>query len=100
MLLRTQALLAPALRRTGQSLQQAALMLNFLLTQTVIACCVMAGWRFGQDLGLFGQFAVEHGPFSHWQVWVAAAIAIHFMNQSLTRSLAQFKAEQGEEPQQ
>jgi hypothetical protein len=39
---------------------------------------VLAGWRIAADLKWTGAFAITNGMFSHWQVWIAAAIAVQF----------------------
>lgn len=36
----------------------------------------LALWRLGADLGLTAGFFIQEGPFSHWQVWMAAAVTL------------------------
>src|SRR3954467_6227428 len=59
-----------------------------LLGPASVMAFVLGGWRLGADLNLTGQFAISHGLFSHWQVWlalgagmqVAAAILSRYFN--------------------
>ncbi len=44
-----------------------------LLSPVAALCAAMAFWRIGQDMGFAGKFFISDGPFSHWQVWFAAA---------------------------
>jgi hypothetical protein len=32
-------------------------------------------WSLGADLGVAGRFGITAGLFSHWQVWIAFAVA-------------------------
>ena len=44
-------------------------------------------WRVGTDLGWTGNFLIASGLFSHWQVWMAIAIALKFADSSLRARL-------------
>lgn len=46
---------------------------------------VLAFWRLGADLGITGGFAIAHGVFSHWQVWLAMAICVNVIAVMLNR---------------
>ena len=41
----------------------------------MLAAFVLAAWRFGTDLGWTKDFIIPTGPLSHWQTWLAIAIA-------------------------
>ncbi len=47
-----------------------------LLTPAAAASAVLALWRLGADLKWTEQFAIPDGFFSHWQVWMAIALAL------------------------
>lgn len=42
-----------------------------LLHPAALMAWVLGGWRLAADLQLAREFAISHGIFSHWQVWVA-----------------------------
>jgi hypothetical protein len=42
-------------------------------------------WRIGTDLDWAGDFVFSRGLFSHWQVWIAAAIAVQYLSWRLGR---------------
>ncbi len=56
--------------------RQLALAMAALLTPAAVMALVLGFWRFTSDLHWTAQFAIAKGPFSHWQVWVAAAITL------------------------
>lgn len=47
-----------------------------LLTPIALMAGALAVWRLGVDLDWTGQFPIESGLFSHWQVWLAIAIGL------------------------
>ena len=47
----------------------------FLAPASMIAM-VFGIWRLGADLGWTGAFVISGGFFSHWQVWLALAVAL------------------------
>lgn len=51
--------------------------LGLLLTPVVLTGYVMAAWRLGADLDLFGEFFISKGLLSRWQVWLALTAAAH-----------------------
>jgi hypothetical protein len=44
-----------------------------LLTPAAVAAFVLGIWRLASDLNWTGDFVIEHGLFSHWQVWMVMA---------------------------
>ena len=47
-----------------------------LLAPLALMAGVLAFWRFGVDVSWTQGFPIEQGLLSHWQVWLALAIAI------------------------
>lgn len=45
----------------------------------------LALWRVGSDLDWAGNFAIESGLFSHWQVWIALGALTQFAGSALAR---------------
>jgi hypothetical protein len=64
-------------RRKGKNARIALLAASFL---TLIAICFTALglWRLGQDVDISGGFVFTDGIFSHWQVWIFAAVATQY----------------------
>jgi hypothetical protein len=46
---------------------------------------VMALWRLAYDLEWTSRFAISDGLFSHWQVWMALALALQVVEAGLAR---------------
>jgi hypothetical protein len=46
---------------------------------------LLAFWRIAADLSLTASFAIPSGLFSHWQVWLAAAIVLQLCARTLNR---------------
>lgn len=67
-----------ALRRTAVANRHAALVVSSLLTPVAVMAWALAFWRLAADLRWTGEFAIATGLFSHWQVWIALAIALQF----------------------
>ncbi len=47
-----------------------------LLAPISLMAYVLGLWRLAADLGVAGEFTIQ-GIFSHWQVWMAIAVAAH-----------------------
>jgi hypothetical protein len=73
----------PIQRKTGKNRQVASAIGTLLIPVTLMAY-VLGIWRLASDLGMAGEFAIS-GLFSHWQVWIAAAAALHIASASLNR---------------
>ena len=56
-----------------------------LLTLGSISCAALGIWRLGTDLAWAGDFVFPLGLLSHWQVWIAAAIAVQYLSWWLKR---------------
>ena len=59
--------------------------LQYLLTPVATLGYVLAGWRLGADLNWTDQFFISSGILSHWQVWLALAIATQVAAAHLAR---------------
>lgn len=44
-----------------------------LLKPPALMAAVLGLWCFASEFNLAGAFAINSGPFSHWQVWLAGA---------------------------
>jgi hypothetical protein len=73
----------PIQRKTGKNRQVASAIGTLLIPATLMAY-VLGVWRLASDLGMAGEFAIS-GIFSHWQVWIAVAAALHIASASLNR---------------
>lgn len=60
-------------RRTNKRL---ALIIAALLPPLALTAGVFGAWRIAADLKLSASFAISSGLFSHWQVWVGAALLL------------------------
>ena len=47
-----------------------------LLIPISLMAYVLGFWRLASDMGIAGAF-VFSGLFSHWQIWIALALALH-----------------------
>jgi hypothetical protein len=56
-----------------------------LLTLAAVAAGVLGLWRIAADLDLTSDFAISSGFFSHWQVWIAAAVLLEVGSRFLQR---------------
>jgi hypothetical protein len=73
------------LRRTLKSAraafdeQQIANMFVAFLTPASLIALVLGLWRLTADMSWTEAFPIGSGFFSHWQVWIAVAIALRFL---------------------
>jgi hypothetical protein len=65
--------------------RRVALMLAALLTPAALMASVLAAWRIAADLNFASRFAIPTGLFSHWQVWLGAAIGLQLCSRVLNR---------------
>jgi len=70
-------------RRRGKNRRLAAAVGALLIPMALMAY-VLGLWRLASDLGVAGEFAIT-GLFSHWQVWIAVALALSFAASALNR---------------
>ena len=55
-----------------------------LLTLVAISCASLGLWRLGTDLDRAGEFVIQDGLLSHWQVWIGAAVGVQYTSRRLT----------------
>jgi hypothetical protein len=55
-----------------------------LLIPAALMAYALGFWRLASDLGMAGEFGIT-GMFSHWQVWIAAAVAMQVAASALNR---------------
>jgi hypothetical protein len=66
----------PIQRRSGKN-RHVALALSALLAPVVLMTYVLGFWPLASDMGFVGEFPFS-GLFSHWQIWIPLAAALHF----------------------
>lgn len=62
-----------------------ALTVAALLPPPAFLAAILALWRIAADLNWTNSFAIPNGIFSHWQVWLGAAIALQLCARILNR---------------
>jgi len=55
-----------------------------LLIPVALMAYVLGFWSLASDMGLTGEFGIK-GTFSHWQLWMAAAVLLHVLSSILSR---------------
>jgi hypothetical protein len=65
-----------AIRKTLAINRQAALVVSSLMTPLAVMLWALGFWRIAADMRWTGEFAISSGLFSHWQVWIALALAV------------------------
>ncbi len=59
-----------------------------LLTLVAVSWASLGLWRVGTDLEWAGDFFIQEGFLSHWQVWIGAAVGAEYTSWRLTRYAA------------
>ncbi|HXU19662.1 MAG TPA: hypothetical protein VN788_03655 [Verrucomicrobiae bacterium] len=77
----------PALMRGAVFTLGVASLVAYLLRPLALAAAALGVWRLSADLGWTDAFFITHGLFSHFQVWFALAIGLHFVTVALDRSV-------------
>ena len=54
-----------------------------LLTMATVGCAFFGVWRMGVDFGWTGDFVIQNGFLSHWQVWIGATAGFVYLNRRL-----------------
>lgn len=75
----------PKVSKKRRKNQRIALGVAALLTPAALTACVLALWRIAADLNWTNSFAIPNGIFSHWQVWLAAAVVLQLCSRILNR---------------
>jgi hypothetical protein len=71
-------------RKRGKN-QRMALAVAALLTPAALTAGVLAVWRIAAGFNWTNSFAISSGIFSHWQVWLGAAVALQLCSRWLNR---------------
>jgi hypothetical protein len=72
-------------QRPAKPNRRLALITAALLTPAALMASVLAAWRIAADLNFASSFAIASGLFSHWQVWLGAAILLQLCSRMLNR---------------
>jgi hypothetical protein len=75
----------PKLGSTRNKNRKLALAAGALLTPAAVIASVLALWRIAADLNFSNSFAIPSGLFSHWQVWLGAAVGLQLCSRVLNR---------------
>ena len=75
----------PVPRFSRSNLRGLASAVSALLTPVAVVAGALAFWRVAADLKLASSFGIPTGVFSHWQVWLAAAILLQVCSRLLNR---------------
>jgi hypothetical protein len=73
------------LGRKRQKDKRLALVLAALLPPSALAAALLALWSIAADFNWTHSFAISSGIFSHWEVWLAAAVAMQVCARALNR---------------
>jgi hypothetical protein len=73
----------PIERKPGKN-RHIALACAALLIPAALMAYALGFWRLASDLGMAGEFGIT-GMFSHWQVWMAVAVAMQLAASALNR---------------
>lgn len=79
--------LQPAIDYTWSASTEVLRLFAAFLTPFSLAAASLWIWRMGADLGFAGEFFIERGILSHWQVWLALAIGSQTLAVSINRWL-------------
>jgi len=60
---------------TSRKNTRVALAMAALLRPASLMAFALGLWRVASDMRLAGEFPIQEGVFSHWQVWIAAGFA-------------------------
>jgi hypothetical protein len=72
-------------RRSGPGRNRhVALAVAALMAPSALMAYVLGFWRLAADMGMTGAFGFT-GVFSHWQLWIALAVALQLGAVALTR---------------
>lgn len=85
MTIRIRLRLGPRLARHVALHRHVALLLGTLMSPAALMAFALGCWRLGSDLNWTGEFVIERGFFSHWQVWLAFAAGLQTCASILNR---------------
>lgn len=84
MIVRIQLGQGRAPRKTAGKNRHLALAIGALLVPAALMAYVLGFWRLASDIGMTREFALS-GLFSHWQIWIFMAVALHIAATVLNR---------------
>jgi len=84
MIVRIQLRQGHALRKTRGKNRHLALAGGALLIPASLMAYVLGFWRLASDIGMTKEFAIQ-GLFSHWQIWIVAAVSLQVAASVLNR---------------
>ena len=84
MIVRLKLRRGPTVARKPGKNRHLALASSALLTPISLMAYVLGCWRLAADMGMAGAFVFD-GLFSHWQIWIALALALHATASLLNR---------------
>ena len=73
------------LGRKRQKNRRLALVLAALLPPSALAAAILGLWSIAADLNWANSFAISSGIFSHWHIWLGAAVALQLCGRALNR---------------
>jgi hypothetical protein len=79
--------LQPAISWTASASEALVSFIGAFLTPLALMEGALGVWRLCADLGWTGNFFIGSGLLSHWQVWIALAIATQAASVNLSRQL-------------
>jgi hypothetical protein len=85
MVVRIRFATGPKIARKRGSNRRFAAAAAVLLTPGSAVAAALAIWRLAADLNVAKSFAIPSGFFSHWQVWLGAAILLQTCSRVLNR---------------
>lgn len=85
MIVRIRLRKAPYVRPKPRKNQHIALAFASLLTPASLMACVLGFWAITADYKLTGDFPIDSGIFSHWQIWIALASVMQICSTGLNR---------------
>jgi hypothetical protein len=85
MVVRIRFINGPKLGQKRQMDRRAAQLAAALLSPAALVAFLLAWWRIAADLSWTNSFAIPTGLFSHWQVWMAAAVLLQLCSRMLNR---------------
>ena len=75
--MKVRILLGSGVRRQSTIRKNTRVALAFaaLLRPASLMAFALGLWRVASDMRIAGEFPIQEGMFSHWQVWIAAGLA-------------------------
>lgn len=85
MLVRIRFSKGPQVARKRHKNRRTALAVSAMLTPAAVMAGVLGIWRIAADMNWADRFAISSGFFSHWQVWLGAAVLLQLCSRFLNR---------------